>query len=129
LQLRHVFLGRRFFRECPGQHELGLEHRAGRFDPAVEGGRHPAQSRVSDLALDISEDMTGIALVPSSVQVLGRNTKLDNQVAGQVFRLNLAPLLPPQPKEGGFIITHDYSGVGAPNEIAPIGRPALCGCF
>ena len=37
LQLRHVLLGRRFLRERPGQHELGLEHRPGALDHPVQG--------------------------------------------------------------------------------------------
>ena len=52
LELRHVLFGRRFFRERPRQHELGLEHRPGRFDPAVQRGRHPPQRRMLDLPLD-----------------------------------------------------------------------------
>jgi hypothetical protein len=35
LQLGHVLFGRRFFRKGPRQHELGLEHRPGRFDHPV----------------------------------------------------------------------------------------------
>src|SRR5690349_1171743 len=38
LQLRHIFLSRRFFRERPGQHEFGFEHRPGGLDAAIEGG-------------------------------------------------------------------------------------------
>src|SRR5262249_45904484 len=53
LQLRHIFLGRRFFGERPGQHELTLEDRAGSFDTAVERRRHPAQDWMADLPLDI----------------------------------------------------------------------------
>jgi hypothetical protein len=33
-----MLLRSRFFREAPGQHEFGLEHRTGRLDPAVERG-------------------------------------------------------------------------------------------
>ena len=43
LQLRHVFLGRRFFRERPGQHELGFEHRLAALDASIERSRHPAE--------------------------------------------------------------------------------------
>src|SRR5438874_6863302 len=32
------FFGRGLFRERPGQHEFGLEHRAGTFNAAVESG-------------------------------------------------------------------------------------------
>ena len=41
LELRHVLLGRRLFREGPRQHELGLEHRACRLNHPVERCRHP----------------------------------------------------------------------------------------
>jgi hypothetical protein len=95
LQLRHIFLGRRFFRERPGQHELGLEDRPGSFDPAVQRGRHPAQRRMPDLPLHIGKDLTTIGLVPASVQVLGREPELHDQVARQVLRLDFAPLFPP----------------------------------
>src|SRR5262249_14031189 len=53
LQLRHVFLGRGFFRERPRQHELTLEDRVTALDPAVESCHHPAQRRVPDPFLNI----------------------------------------------------------------------------
>ena len=71
-ELRHVFLGRGFFRERPGQHELGLENRPNSFDAAVQRGRHPAQHRVPDLPLHIDENLAGIRFVPAPVQLLGR---------------------------------------------------------
>ena len=37
----------------PGQHELGLEHCPGGFNSAVEGGRHPTQHRMLNLALHV----------------------------------------------------------------------------
>jgi hypothetical protein len=49
------------------QHELGLEHLAGGFDPAVLRGRHPAQRRMSDLPLHVRKNLPGIGLVPTSV--------------------------------------------------------------
>ena len=42
LQLRHIFLGRGFFRERPRQHELGFEDRSACLYAAVERRRHPA---------------------------------------------------------------------------------------
>src|SRR5262249_30362712 len=97
LQLRHIFFGRNLFRERQGQHELGLEHRAGRFDAAVQRGRHPAQRRMTDLPLNVSEDLTSVGLIPAPVQVLSRDAKLDNEIVGKVLRLDLAPLLAPKP--------------------------------
>ena len=46
LQLGHMLFGRRFFRERPGQHEFGLEHRAAGFDHAIERRRHPLVDRM-----------------------------------------------------------------------------------
>ena len=71
LQLRHVLLGGRLLREGPGQHELGLEHGAATLDPAIEGGSHPAQTRVANVPLDIGNDLPGIGLVPAPIEVLG----------------------------------------------------------
>src|SRR5215471_4753879 len=70
LQLRHVFLGRGFFRERPGQHELGLKDRACGFNPAIQRNRHPSQRWMPDLPLDIGEDLPTISLIPAPIQVL-----------------------------------------------------------
>ena len=45
--------------------------------------------------------------------------ELDDEVAGQVLRLGLAPFLAPQAHQGGFIVAHDDAGVGAADEAAP----------
>ena len=58
-----------------------------------------------------------MASIPAPVQVLGREAELDDEVAGEVLRLDLAPLLPPEPEEGGLIIAHDDPGVRAADEI------------
>ena len=71
LQLRHVLFGSGFLRERPGQHELGFEHRAGRFDQAVERCRHPLVDGMLDLFLDVLDGVAGVALVPATVQILG----------------------------------------------------------
>ena len=120
LQLGHVLFGRRFLRERPGQHELGLEHRAGALDHAVEGRRHPALDRVKHLPLHLGDDLAGIALVPVPVEVLGHGAELDDQVAREVLRLDLAALLPPEPEQGGFVVAHDDPGVRAADEGAAI---------
>jgi hypothetical protein len=36
---------------------------------------------------------------------------LDDEVAGQVLRLNLAAFFMPQPQQGGFIFAHDDSSI------------------
>ena len=46
--------------------------------------------------------------------------ELDDQVAGQVLRLDLAALLPPQPQQGRLVVAHDDPGVRAADEAAPI---------
>ena len=90
LQLRHVLLGRRLFRERPGQHEFGLEDRPGGLNPAVQRGRHPPQRRMADLPLDIRKDLAGIGLVPAPIELLGGEAELDDEIAREVFRLDLA---------------------------------------
>ena len=58
------------------------------------------------------------------VEVLGREPELDDEIAGQVFRLGLAPLLPPEAQQGGFIAAHDDPGVGAADELATKAVPS-----
>jgi hypothetical protein len=55
---------------------------------------------VPDLALNIGEDLPRIGLVPAPIQLLGRKTELNNEIARKVLWLDFAPLLPPQPDEG-----------------------------
>jgi hypothetical protein len=47
LELSHVLLCRRLFRERPRQHEFGLEYFASALDDAVQRGSHPADYRVA----------------------------------------------------------------------------------
>jgi len=56
-----------------------------------------------DLPLHIGKNLPGINLIPVPVQVLGRQTELNDEVAGEILWLDLAALLPPEPEEGGFI--------------------------
>ena len=116
LQLRHVFFGRRLFGERPGQHELGFEHRPAALDAPVERRRHPAERRMADLPLDIGDDLPGIGLVPAPVKLLGDHPELDDEVAGEVLRLDLAAFFPPQPQQGGLVVAHDDPGVRAADE-------------
>ena len=64
--------------------------------------------------------MTGVALVPAPVEVLGHGAELDNQVAGEVFRLDFAALLAPQPDQGGLVVAHDDPGVRAADKGAAV---------
>ena len=76
---------------------------------------------MADMLLDIGNDLTGIGFVPAPVQVLGDEPELDDEVARQVLRLDLAALLPPQPHQGGLVIAHDDAGIRTADEVAPIG--------
>ena len=120
LQLRHVLLGRGFLRERPRQHEFGLEDRITALHAAVERRAHPAQHWVADLTLDVDDRLAGIGLIPAPVQVLGRQTELDDEVARKVLRLNFAPLFSPQPDQGCLVVAHDDPGVRAADEIAAV---------
>src|SRR6516165_1708986 len=122
LHLGHVFGGRSLLRERPRQHELGLEHLSGSADKAVECRPHPPDDRMPDLPLDVVDDLPGIALEPVAVEGLGHDPELDDEVAREVFGLDLAPLLAPEAKEGGFILSHDDADVRAADEVAALGR-------
>ena len=70
--------------------------------------------------LHLGDNLTGIALVPVPVEMLGHDPELDDQVGGEVFRLNLTALLTPKPEQGGLVAAHDDPGVRASNEGATI---------
>ena len=61
-----------------------------------------------------------LASIPAPVQVLGRQAELDDEVAREVLRLDLAALLAPEPEEGGLVVAHDDPGIGAADEVATI---------
>jgi hypothetical protein len=103
LQLWHVFLGGRFLRERPGQHEFGLKDRITALNPSVERRRHPPQRRVPDSLLDIGDDLAGISLVPAAIELLRSDTQLDDEIAGEVLGLDFAAFFSPEPDEGGLI--------------------------
>jgi hypothetical protein len=48
------------------------------------------------MLLNIRNHLASIGLIPVPIEVLGHDPELDDKVAGQILRLNLAPLLPPQ---------------------------------
>ena len=74
-----------------------------------------------DLPLDVRDDLPGIGLIPAPVQVLGGEAELDDEVAGEVLRLDLAALFPPQPEQGGLIVAHDDPGVRAADKVTAFG--------
>ena len=75
------------------------------------GGGHPADDRMLHLALDIGEDLAGVAFEPVAVEGLGDDAELDDEVAGEVLGLDLAALLPPEAEQGGLVVAHDDPGV------------------
>ena len=64
-----------------------------------------------DTFLNIRDDLPGIGFVPAPIEVLGDNSELNDEVAGQVLRLDLAALFAPKPQEGGIVVAHDDPGV------------------
>ena len=50
---------------------------------------------MSHLPLNIGDHLPAIGLIPTPVQDLSGEAKLDDEVARKVLRLNLAALLPP----------------------------------
>jgi hypothetical protein len=69
-----------------------------------------------DFLLHVLDGMTGVSLIPASVELLGDGAQLHDQVVGEIFRLKLAALLPPQPNEIGFVIAHDDPRIRAADE-------------
>jgi hypothetical protein len=95
----------------PRQHELGLKNRPSPFHHAVQGGRQKADYRMLDPPLDGCDDLAGVSLEPVSIEPLGHDTELHNQIAREVLRFGLVAFLLPKPEEGRFVRTHDDAGV------------------
>jgi hypothetical protein len=64
----------------------------------------------------------GVALIPGPVEVLGGEAELDDEVAGEVLRPDLAPLLLPQADQGFLVLAHDDASIRASDEVAAV-RP------
>jgi hypothetical protein len=112
--------GGAFFRERPRQHELGLEHRAGAPDHAVQPRRHPTFYWMEHPPLHLGDDLAGIALIPVPVELLGDGAELDNEVSREILGLDFAAFLPPEPEQGVPVVAHDDPGVRAADEAAPV---------
>jgi hypothetical protein len=125
LELGHVLLCRRLFRERPREHEFGLEHGLCPLDDPIEGSRHPGERSMLYPALDVPHPPARIALVPGSVEVLGGGPQLHDEVAREVFWIDLATLLLPQADQSFFISPHDDSSVRSANE-KPATSEHLC---
>jgi hypothetical protein len=72
--------------------------------------------------LDVGDHLPGIGLIPAAIEVLGGDPELNYEIAGQVLRLDLSPLLPPKPEESTLIIAHDDPGIRAADEVATVFR-------
>jgi hypothetical protein len=75
---------------------------------------------VSDVPLDVCDELTSIRFVPASVQLLRGSAELDDKVARQIPGFNFPAFFPPKSQEGGLIVAHDDAGVRAPDEVAAI---------
>ena len=51
---------------------------------------------MADLSLDVGEDLPGIQLIPAAVKLLGGKAELDDEVGGEVLRLDFAALFAPE---------------------------------
>ena len=66
--------------------------------------------------LNVGNHLARISLIPASIEVLGHDPELDDEIAGQVLWLDFAALLLPEPKQRILVITHDDPGVRAADE-------------
>jgi hypothetical protein len=84
----------------------GRENRPAAGDDAVKRRAHPPEHRMPEPMLNAFDGLPRVALVPLPVEAFGHAAELDDEVAGEVLRLGLAPLLPPEAEEGGFVVPH-----------------------
>ena len=75
---------------------------------------------MADLPLNVRNHLAGVGLIPAPIKVLGHHPELDDEIAGQVLRLDLAALFPPEPKQRLLVIAHDDPGVRAADKRAAI---------
>ena len=52
----------------------------------------------------VMSDLAGVLFVPPPVQRLGHRAELDQEVAGQVFGIELAPLLVPKAEQRRLVV-------------------------
>ena len=84
--------------------------------------------RMLDPALDVADDPSGIALIPASVERLGGDAELDDEIVGKVLGFSLAALFFPQPDERRFVAAHYDPCVRAADEWAT-NLKFSCGCL
>ena len=80
---------------------------------------------MADVLLHVDDAPAGIGLIPAPIKGLSRQPELYDQIAGEVLRLDLAALLPPQPDQGSLVLAHDGPGVGAAEVMLPISLSAF----
>ena len=54
---------------------------------------------MADGPLHVGDRLAGIGLIPAPIEVLGHYPKLDDEIAGEILRLDLAALFAPEPKQ------------------------------
>src|SRR5262249_34110343 len=110
----------RLLGERPREHELSLEHGFRAVHDAVQGGGHPRNRRMLDVALHVPDLAAGIMLEPEAIELFRGPSELHDEVVREILRLGLAPFLAPKADQGGFIAAHDDAGVRAANKSATI---------
>ena len=69
--------------------------------------RGPQSTRNGDPVLDFFDGRAVIALEPAAIEGSGDHPELNDEIAGQICRFDLATLFPPQAYQCGFIIAHE----------------------
>jgi hypothetical protein len=59
---------------------------------------------------------------PQAVEGFGGQAELDDKVAREVHRLDLAALFAPEAEQGALVIAHDDPGIRATDEMAATDR-------
>ena len=75
---------------------------------------------MKNLPLHLDDHLPGVVFVPVPVQRLGHRAELDQEVAGQVFRLDLAPFFFPEADERHLIFAHNDPGIRAADKPPPV---------
>ena len=79
--------------------------------------------------LNAFNGLPGIAFVPEPIEVLGHEAELDDEVAGEVLRLGLAPFLPPEAHQRCFVAAHYDPGVRPADERAALDNSVKLHCI
>ena len=61
--------------------------------------------------LHLCDRPPSISFEPEAIEGLSHDPKLNDEVVGQVFRLDLAPLLAPKTDESNLVVTEDDASV------------------